>query len=289
MVYFYLVLQQIIGSSTHLVAQDASQHVDPSFLLLLRAGGASIIFTVLLWVTEKKWNIFHRIQREDYGRLFLLCLLNVPMNQLLYLHGVRYTTPANAALLYAMTPAMVFVFTLIVHSERPSWKKILGIGMAFIGAGIIMFERGAELRAEHTVGNILIFIAVIAWSLFTMFGRPLVLKYGALYVTAINMILGTILYFPFGFLTMGGSSIGALTAQSWLEVFYLALFASVLNYLLWYAALVKLEATRVAIFQNLQPIITTILALYFERAVITAQFIGGGSLALLGVLVVELA
>ena len=64
-----------------------------------------------------------------------------------------------------------------------------------------MFDQGAELAPKHTMGNILIFIAVIAWSLFTMLGRPLVLKYGAVYVTAVNMIFGALLYLPFGLLT----------------------------------------------------------------------------------------
>src|SRR5438132_13845160 len=119
-----------------------------------------------------------------------------------------------------------------------------------------MFEHGAALREEHTLGNILIFIAVIAWSLFTMLGRPMVLKYGALYVTAVNMIIGSILYLPFGLLSSNLSDIMTMSSTMWLQVGYLAVVASVINYILWYAALGKLEATRVAIFQNLQPVMT---------------------------------
>jgi drug/metabolite transporter (DMT)-like permease len=288
-VYFYLILQQIIGSTTHIVAQDASEHVAPGQLLLLRSVSASLVFLIILLVMEKRWNVFHRIAREDIGRMFLLGLLNVPLNQLLFLHGIKYTTPANSALLYAMTPAIVFLFTAMLHSERPSLKKGFGIAIAFAGVSIIMFERGAELRPEHTTGNILIFIAVMAWSLFTMLGRPLVLKYGAVYVTAVNMIIGTILYLPFGLLSSSAAGISAMTTVSWSEVAYLALISSVLNYVLWYVALGKLEATRVAVFQNLQPIITTVMAIYLGRMVLTGQFLGGGLLALAGVLIVELA
>jgi drug/metabolite transporter (DMT)-like permease len=288
-VYFYLVLQQLIGSTTHIVAQNASEHVEPGLLLLLRAVGASLVFLMILFATEKRWNVFHRIAREDLWRMVLLGTLNVPLNQLLFLHGIKYTTPANSALLYAMTPAMVFLFTSLIHSERPSFKKGFGIAVAFVGVGIIMFERGAELRSEHTTGNILIFIAVMAWSLFTMLGRPLVLKYGAVYVTAVNMIIGTIIYIPIGLLTSNVSAIASISTVSWSEVAYLALISSVLNYVLWYLALSKLEATRVAVFQNLQPIMTTIMALYFGSVVLTGQFVGGGLLALVGVLMVELS
>ncbi len=289
MIYFYPIVQQIIGSTTHIVAQDASEHVEPGLLLLLRAVAASLVFLMILFATERRWNVFHKIARGDVGRLVLLGVLNVPLNQLLFLHGIKFTTPANSALLYAMTPAMVFLFTAIQHSERPSLKKGFGIAIAFAGVGIIMFERGVELRAEHTTGNILIFLAVVAWSLFTMLGRPLVLKYGAVYITALNMIVGTLIYLPLGLLTSNLSAISGISSVSWGEVAYLALISSVLNYVLWYLSLVKLEATRVAVFQNLQPIITTFMALYLGRVVLTGQFVVGGILALAGVLLVELA
>ncbi|MDP4199954.1 MAG: EamA family transporter [Bacteroidota bacterium] len=287
MVYFYLVLQQLIGSTTHLVAQDTSLAVAPALVLLLRASGASILFLPILFITEKRWNILHRIERADYGRLFLLGLLNVPLNQFLYLNGVKYTTPANSALLYAMTPAMVLVLTLFARSERPSSAKAIGILLALVGAVLIMFEHGATLRSEHTVGNILIFIAVIAWSLFTMLGRPLVLKYGAVYVTAVNMIVGTLIYLPIGLLVGDVPQIGKISGTSWIDIAYLAAIASVLNYILWYTALAKLETTKVAIFQNLQPIMTTIMAFMLGRVIITARLGIGGLLTLVGVLVVQ--
>lgn len=274
---------------THLVAQDTSIAVAPALVLLLRAVGASILFLPILYLTEKRWNILHRIERADYGRIILLGLLNVPLNQFLYLNGVKYTTPANSALLYAMTPAMVFVLTLMAHSERPSGAKVFGIIVALAGAALLMFEHGATLRSEQTVGNILIFIAVIAWSLFTMLGRPLVLKYGAVYVTAVNMIVGTLIYLPIGLLMSSPAQVTSISSTSWIEITYLAAIASVLNYILWYTALAKLETTKVAIFQNLQPIMTTIMALMLGRVVLTARLGIGGGLTLAGVLIVQLA
>jgi len=287
LIYFYLVLQQLIGSTTHLVAQDTSTAVAPVLVLLLRAVGASVLFVPILLLTERRWNIFRRIERSDYNRIVLLGVLNVPLNQFLYLNGVKYTTPANSALLYAMTPAMVFLLTLVTKSERPTATKAFGIFIALVGAGLIMFEHGATLRSEHTVGNILVFVAVIAWSLFTMLGRPLVLKYGAVYVTAINMIVGTIIYLPIGLFWGHFEDLSKIGNVLWIEIAYLAAISSVLNYILWYTALAKLETTKVAIFQNLQPVLTTIMALVLGRAVFTARLGIGGVLTIGGVMVVQ--
>jgi drug/metabolite transporter (DMT)-like permease len=288
LVYFSLILQQLIGSTTHLVAQDASQLVSPSLLLILRAGGASLLFLPVLWATEKRLNFFSRIERADYGRVFLIGMLNVPINQFLYLHGVKYTTPANSALLYALTPAMVYLLLLVARRERLDSIKLSGIVIALAGCALIMFERGATLQSDHTVGNILIFIAVIAWALFTMLGRPLVLKYGPVYITALNMIVGTLIYIPVGLIMSDVSQVVDISGISWLRVAYLASIASVLNYILWYSALAKLETTKVAVFQNLQPILTTIIALILARVVMTAKLGIGGTMALAGVLIVQI-
>ncbi len=220
-------------------------------------------------------------------RLILLGILNVPINQFLYLQGLHYTTAENGALLYALTPAMVFLLTLAVHRERASKVKVLGIVIAFAGVAILMFERGATLQSDHTTGNLLIFVAVIAWSMFTMLGRPLVQKYGALPITGLNIIIGTLIFLPFGLLS--GSMHYTLTATTtdWLEIGYLGLFSSVINYLLWFYALGKLETTKVAIFQNLQPVMTTILAILIFHIEITMQLAGGGALAMIGVILVQ--
>ena len=288
MIYLWLVIQQLIASSTHIVAQDADVVVSPSVVLLFRSLGAAVIFVPILAVIEKTWNVFARIERKDYSRIFLLGLLNVPINQLFYLYALKYTTPANSALFSAMTPAIIFLLTFFWHSERPSTMKIIGIVVALTGAAIIMFERGATLHSDQTVGNILAFMGVISWSLYTMLGRSLVLKYGSVYTTGISMIVGALLYLPFGLLTSSAAEISAISSRSWMELAYLAAIASVVNYLLWFYALGKLATTKVAIFQNLQPVATTVFALLLGKVILTTQLWGGGLLVLAGVLVVQL-
>ena len=39
------------------------------------------------------------IEKEDILGFFVLGALNMPINQLLFIWGVRYTTPANASLI----------------------------------------------------------------------------------------------------------------------------------------------------------------------------------------------
>ena len=287
MIYFLLFIQQLIASMTHIIGKDAVETLSPSLVLTFRAMIASVALVTFVMIKEKRLNLLAGIPRNDILRLILLGLLNIPINQFLYLEGLKYTTPANSALLYAMTPAIVFLLAIRVHWEKLNWKKTSGIVVAFIGVAIIMFEHGATFDSANTKGNILIFIAVIAWSLFTLLGKPLVPKYGALRVTALHMLFGTMIYLPIGVSNFEMKEVAQVTGNLWLEIIYLGLLASCVNYALWYYALGKLETSKVAIFQNLQPVLTIIIALILGKVFLTPELFGGGALALAGVLLVE--
>jgi drug/metabolite transporter (DMT)-like permease len=286
MIYFLLVFQQLLASSTHIIGQDVGKHVDPSIVLLFRATIASVAF--LLIIAAKRESI-KSIEKKDWWRMIVLGVLNVPINQALFLEGLQFTSAANSALLYAMTPALVFILALFIHREAPTKWKILGIIMAFVGVAMIIFEKGASLSSDTTLGNLMIFAAVIAWALYTLIGKPLVEKYGALRTTGLNMAIGALIYLPIGIMSSNLSEVSSISFISWQEILYMALIASVLNYFLWFYALGKLETSKVAIFQNLQPVMTTVLALILGTASITLNFVAGGVLALIGVILVQLA
>lgn len=274
---------------THIVGQDVARESSPPLVLLLRATIASVILLSVTMFIERKRNLLEGWTRKDILRLFLLGLLNIPINQYLYLEGLRFTTPANSALLYALTPVVVFICALIVHRERESLNKWLGIALALGGTALLIFERGASFDSAYTKGNILIFVAVIAWSLFTFLGKPLIERYGALRTTALHMTAGAVLYLPMGFFLSDVSAIAELSSTSWWEIMYLAVGASCINYFLWYYALGKLETSKVAIFQNLQPVLTTTLALLLGRVILSAELFGGGIMTLVGILIVQFA
>jgi drug/metabolite transporter (DMT)-like permease len=289
MIYVLIFLQQAIASMTHIIGQDVARESPPPLILLLRATIASAILLAVTMISQKKRNLLAGWDKKDIVRLFVIGFLNIPINQFLYLEGLRFTTPANSALLYALTPVIVFICALVVHRERENWKKWLGIALALGGTALLIFERGASLSSEYTKGNILIFIAVIAWSLFTFLGKPLIEKYGALTTTTLHMVAGTILYIPMGLLLTDVAKVATLSSTAWWEVLYLAIGASCINYFLWYYALGKLETSRVAIFQNLQPVLTTVIALILGKVILTDALLGGGIMTLIGILIVQFA
>ena len=70
---------------------------------------------------------------------------------------------------------------------------------------------------------------------------------------------------------------------NWLQVFYLGAITSGVGYALWYYVLGKMDASKVSVFNNIQPILTAIFAFILFGTNVTAYFVVGGVLVIAGV------
>jgi drug/metabolite transporter (DMT)-like permease len=282
-IYFVLIFQQLIASGTHIIAKVVVKDIDPVSLTMLRSGIAAIALIVIMYIRR----IRLQFERADWKKIIFLSALAIPINQFLFLYAIKYTTPSNAALLYATTPAMVLVLSIILGREKAILKRMVGIGIAFVGVLIVIFEKGIDFHSDYTIANVVIFVAVIAWALYTIQGKEMILKYGAFKTSSSTMVLGTILYLPIGAWNTINFSYESLNHFHWLGLFYLAVMTSIFAYVLWYYALSRIEATRVTIFMNLQPVLTTLLSVLLLGQSITVAFVIGGVIALSGVIIAQ--
>jgi drug/metabolite transporter (DMT)-like permease len=257
--------------------------VDAFTLTLVRTVISAIAMGMILLIRGKKLSV----RREDYAAFFWLAVLAVPLNQFLFLYGMKYTIPSNAALLYATTPVIVLVFSHFFLGESLSGLKIAGVILGFVGVTIVIFERGLSASMEYVFGNLVIFVAVLAWAGYTVYGRKMIVKYGAIESSCLTLIGGTILFIPLGIVPALRFPYETLTTANWLQIGYLAIVTSVLSYLLWYFALGRIEAGKVALFSNLQPILVTVLAVTLLGQSVTGAFVLGGTLAIGGVIAAQ--
>jgi drug/metabolite transporter (DMT)-like permease len=282
-VYVILVVQSLMASGTHIVAKVVVRDVEPFTLTLVRSLISAAAMGAILLLRGK----MPRIKREDYRLVFGLSFLAIPINQFLFLLGIRYTIASNAALLYATTPIVVLLFSRAFLGEPLTRRKTIGVALGFIGVTIVVFERGVSASVEHLVGNLIIFVAVLAWALYTVFGRRMIVKYGAIEASSVTLIAGTILFIPIGLVQALAFPYETLTTANWMQIFYLGIVTSVFSYLLWYYALGRIEAGKVALFSNLQPILTTVLAVVLLGQGVSAAFLIGGTIAIAGVAVAQ--
>jgi drug/metabolite transporter (DMT)-like permease len=179
-------------------------------------------------------------------------------------------------------------------NEKITSAKITGTAMAFAGVVVVVLSKGSftghafHIDISHMKGDILIFIAVIAWATFTTLGRKLVVKYGAVNSTVFTALIGTVFFAPVGIYSSIGYNYFSLSSGQWMQVFYLSLGTSIGGYILWYYALGKIEASKVAVFTNGQPVVTAILAYIFLRQGINVPFALGALVTIGGVVITQM-
>jgi len=256
---FSAVALQAVASLCYPIAKYGLEFIEPFTFAFYRYLFSSVV--LLAFVKFRKHKI--PVERKDYKKIILLGFLIIPFNQTLFLVGQSMTAAGHGAFLFATTPVFIFVLALILLS----------------GA--------LEVSTEYLLGDIIILVSVTAWAYYTIIGKNLVRKYGALRMTAYALASGSALYFPFGLYMAAKFDYSQVTLAAWGSVLYMALGLSVFVYVVWYWLLKYMEASRIAVYHNIQPVIATIVAYIFLGETLTVPFIIGGLIVLAGVITSE--
>lgn len=284
MIYLLLLLQQLIASGTHIVAKTLTSEVPPPVALLFRALIVSTIFSVVLLFKKEKFKL---VERQDWKKFLLIGLLNIPINQFLFLSSLELTEAPNVAFAYSLVPAFVLIISVSYYKERTTKFKLLGIVIAVLGTVLLLINKGFDLQSGSTVGDILALFAALSWAFYTIIGKQLSEKYGAIFTTGLAMIFGLLLYLPIFHFHPVEYQLTDISLKNWGQIFYIGAITSGVGYTLWYFALQKIEASKVSVFNNIQPVLTTILAFLLLGTLITETFVIAGVMIIAGVVITQ--
>lgn len=278
-VYAALFLQVMINSGTYLAGKRAMEELPSVTVVLWRFLLCALAFCLLLAFTPGP----KLPPRSAWRRALMLGMLVGPINQMLFFYGLSRSTAAHAALLYALTPLGVYLLSLARGDERPSARATLGILTAFAGVVVLLLGRGLASARGSLVGDLIILAAVSAWVVYTTEGKPFAAAHGPVRSTAWSMVAATLLLVPVMPFALTPARTFSASLPALGSIAYLAVLTSVVAYLIWYYALTKVSASRVAIFSNLQPAMTAIAAWVLLGESLHWELALGGGLVIAGV------
>ena len=278
-VYAALLLQVVINAGTYLAGKRAMMELAPLTVVMWRFLLSASVFCLLLAVTPGP----RLPPRSEWRRVLVLGLLAGPLNQVLFFQGLSRSSAAHAALLYGLTPLGVYGLGLWRGQERASTRAVLGILTALTGVVVLLLGRGLASARGLLSGDLLILAAVIAWIAFTTEGKPFAAAHGPVRSTAWSMVAAALLLLPVAPFALEPTRVLAASPAALGSIAYLAVLTSVLAYLIWYYALTKVPASHVAIFSNLQPVMTALAAWLLLGEELPGELLVGGALVVVGV------
>jgi drug/metabolite transporter (DMT)-like permease len=283
--YALIFLMVAFWSGNYIAGKIALREFPPLLLAGLRIGLAGVmVLPVYAWERRKKranWT------RRDVPLLMGLGIVGVTLNQLFFIVGLSRTSVAHSSLIIGLTPIQVLILARWRGLERITAQKAVGMAIALAGVAVLkVFDPRAGGGATW-LGDFFTFLTGLCFAIFTVFGKEVTDRHSSVTVNTFAYVGGALMLAPLTIWEASRRPLTQISVAAWLAVIYMALFASLLAYLIYYYALTQVAASRVAAFSYLQPVFATVMGVVILNETVSLPVILGGGVILAGVYLTE--
>lgn len=278
-----LLMVNLIYGANYSVVKKLEGYIDPFALVIIRA----VVTMLLLWFT----GFFVRdktIEKKDFGKFMLLAVFAIALNQLFFIKGLFMGNAINASIIMIFSPIVVILIETLFLKEKAPTIRIAGIVIGTAGACTILFFRPKGTSGNSLfIGDILIFINCIAWSIYMVMVKPLMLKYKTVTVVKWIFLFGSLYVLPFGWPGIISFNISAMGVEQWACLAYVVIGSTFIAYFLNTYALTELSASIASTYIYLQPLIAALFAIILTNDKLDAVKIISALLIVTGIYLVS--
>ncbi len=281
-----LLIVNIIYGANYSIAKDVMpQYVQPFAFVIMRVGGALILFWLvsIFFIKEK-------VDKKDLPRIALLGVFGVACNQLLFLKGLSITTPINASIIMISNPIVVLLIAAAVIKEKVSINKIIGIALGIVGALLLLlFNKSFSFGSDTIRGDVMVLINSISWALYLVLVKPLMKKYHTITIIKWAFTFGILYVLPFGFNQFTQVDWSSMPSKIVWDIAFVVIGTTFFAYILNTYALKALSPSIVSIYIYLQPFLATLFAVFlYHNDTLDLRKTTAGVLIFLGVYLVSM-
>lgn len=261
-----------------------SQLAEPFGINIVRVG----ISVLLLWGLYLLKPVSIKIQKEDRKRFILCAVTGVAINQMLFLKGLSYTYSIHAALLLLITPILIVFIAAWVLKERLGIFKVTGLALGISGAMVLIFAKDNTGSGNNILlGDILIIINAISYTVYFILVKPLMLKYNPIVIIRWIFTLGLVMIVPFGWVEFTQIPWQRYTAVDFTSMAMIAIAGTFLAYLFNVYGIKLLGASIAGFYIYTQPVFAAIIAMLILKEELTIYKIVAAALIFTGVYLVN--
>lgn len=249
----------------------ANQAYRPLTIVFFRLATAVIVLSLFLYLTGR----FEKIRKEDRIYFFFIALFEPFLYFIFESYGLSFISSTVASVIIATIPIFTAIGALILFREKLSLFNYLGIIVSFTGI-FIFTVAGKSNLSFNTKGVILMFLAVLCATGYSLILRRLANNYRPVYIVNVQNIIGLSLFLPV-FLISEGSHLQSMVfdTEAVIAVAQLAIFASCGAFILFGYTVRVIGVTRANLFANLIPVLTAGFAYYTIGEIITVEKFAG--------------
>ena len=274
--YAALASAILLFSTIEVASKWIGPSVPPLRLAVLRflAGGLALAPFAAREIRSRKWT------RQDLLILAGLALTGVTALSGFY-HFAITLMPANqAAILFSGNPVFVAALAPALLGERIGRRERGAMALGVAGTIAFLWGRG-HFSLQTAAGVMFMLCAMFFFALYTVLTKKCLPRYGAVPLTCLACIFGSLALVPVSWLREG-SPFRAIPLPALLAVAYLALATTALAYVLFFHGLKRVPASRGSLFFFIKPPAAALLAWLVLHEAFTLPMAAGTALILAG-------
>lgn len=251
----------------------------PGALALLRYTVASLCLLAFFPKHARNFSLSMR----DLLLLSAIGVIGIAGYSIFLTSGQKTVSSGMASFMIAQTPVITATLAMLMLKERPEPITFLGIVISIIGVSIIW--QGQPVHLDLDTGLFLVMLATICGSLHSIWQKHLLGGLSPYQVTALCTWIATIALVIFAADLAKSFHHASLNAT--LAVVFLGIIPSTLGQWLWCYGLKNTLVTQATTYLYAMPILSTIFAWLILGEMPGSTALLGGSIALLGAIIVK--
>ncbi|MEZ4389252.1 MAG: DMT family transporter [Candidatus Krumholzibacteriia bacterium] len=279
-----LIAVQLLFGVNYLVSKQVVAVMAPAAWAALRVASSLVVLAILTALFRQ------RLPRgRDVWYLGGCAVLGVTFNQIFFLEGLSRTTPAHAALICSQIPLFALATAVALGRERLDVSRVAALVCGMVGVLVLLEVDHLHLDPRDLAGDLLILVSSASYGAYVALSGRVMARHDPLGATTVVFLCGSAGVMVYGLDDLLAAPLQALTAGDLARMAYVVLGATVVTYALNLYALKHTQASRVALYIFLQPVVATVLSVLVLHEAVTWRLLVAGVLVLASLTLRELS
>ena len=282
--YLALTAMALCFGGTWVPAAIAVDSVPPFTIAAVRFGIASVLLYAWARLANRPLS---PISRADLPMILGLAVTAVAGYNWLFLTALTMAPATDGAII---VPGLAPVFTALIAGlalgERLGRRGFAGLAIAAVGL-LLVVGPGGEAGGTRLLGDVLFVAGAVLWGVYSVLARIASRRFNAVSTTLYGTALGTVILVPLALTERGTAALGAAPLDALAGIAYLAVFGTVVAFVLLNLGVARIGAARASAFALLVPIVGVLTSVVFLDDELGPLTVIGGIIVLAGLWLIE--
>ncbi len=260
------------GTST--IATKLTLNTFPPIMLVTLRFSISVFLMFVIGMATKQ---LQPLRLKD-AYLFILAGIFQPfLYYIVETYGLRLISTATLAeVILCTVPLFAPFFAWVFLRERVTWFNLLGIIVSTIGVVMMIVAGGMQFTSSSPWAYVLLLGAVFTAVFYTIMLRKIPAHYNSWSIVFYVQLFGTLFFYPtFCVVDLPNMSTFVWDWQAFGAIVYLAVFCSIICYILFCYCVRRIGVTKTNAFNNIRPVFTALfMLLFFDEQLPAIKWVG---------------